>query len=302
MKNIICAFILFYSIVGNAQNDWKVKISQDYKIDIVNRTSVTNEVIMIRFFCNDFFYVKEIEVIEDTPLTLFFPKDFISIKGDSLALAQIQDVHIEFYNKKELEYSKQFLYDPTPNGILQLNPYWMDSTLISKFNIKGNIIKSFQWEDKLKNNIIIFSQLFPDTSHTTLYLYCNHIGQSYEDDSYHLVRTFIDVNRSCDGTLQTKFYVPTISLTDIDRDTIGEFSVIYEANCNKEQENNSNYIKQLFSTNGEKYMQYYYKKYKKKEKYSVTTALRKNELYHRYTKAKMEEFILLNSLNIDKGN
>jgi hypothetical protein len=300
MKNIICAFILLFAIVGTAQNDWIVNISQDYKIDIVNRTSVTNEEIMIRFFCNDFIYVKEIQVIEDIPVTLFFPQDFKHVKGDSLSLTQIQNVRVEFYNKRELEYSKQIFYDPTPNGILQLNPYLMDTTLVEKFDIKGQIIESFQWEDKLRNNIIIFSQLNPDTTNSTLYLYCNHIGQSYDDDSYQLVRTFIDVNRSCEGQLQTKFYLPTISLTDIDRDTIGEFSVIYEANCNKIDENNSAYIKQLFATNGEKYMQYYYKKYNKKEKYSVTTALRKNELYHRFTKQKMEEFILLNGLNIDQ--
>lgn len=299
MKNIIIAFILFYSIVGTAQNDWNVTISQDYKIDIINKTSVTDEEIMIRIFCNDFLYVKEVQTIEDNPVTLFFPKDFKRIKGDSLDLTKIQDIRVDFYNKKELEYSRQILYDPTPNGILQLNPYLMDTTLISSFDIKGDVIESFQWEDKLKNNMIIFSQLYPDTSGSTLYLYCNHIGQSYEDDSFHLVRTFVDVYRVCEGKLNTKFYLPTIALTDIDRDTIGEFSVIYEANCDIVNEKDPVYIKMLFSTNGEKYMQYYYKKHKKKEKYSVTTDLKKNKLYNRYTKAKLEDFIILNALNIE---
>jgi len=291
---ILVSFSFSSYIFSQHNNSWKVDITPDFKIDFTNQWASNDEEITIRIYSNISVYIKKIEMIEDQTQTFFFPKDFKRIKGDSVSAKTPQKLTLEIYNEKKKEYVKYFFFDPSTNGVLQLNPYFVENGFKEKNKIWGNIIDSYQWEDKLRNNVFIRSEITPffgkELDDQTKYIYCYHF-EKQSNETYKLLRKFSDVVSSCADSIVADFYLPTIELTDVNRDTIGEISLFYQVECLPcETELDINY-KLLFTTNGEKYMLYGVDAAKEEDSYSLSSSVKLNEVYERFLIKKWENFI-----------
>lgn len=289
---ILFSIYLTNSIFGQHNNSWKVDITPDYKIDFKNQWVSHDEEITIRIYSNLSVYIKKIEMLEDKTVTFFFPKDFKRIKGDEIYANKPQNLTLEIYNEKKKEYVKRFFFDPSPNGVLQLNPYRCEDNFKEENKIWGNIIDSYQWEDKLRNNVFIRTEIIPffgaEPDNQTKYIYCYHFEKNGDAD-YKLLRKFSDVVTSCPDSLVADFYLPTIELTDVNRDTIGEISLFYQVECLPCKPYLETNYKLLFTTNGEKYMLYGLDS-EEENTYSLSTSLKLNEIYERFVIKKWKTF------------
>ncbi len=292
---ILASFSILISTFGQQKNSWKVDITTDYKIDITNQWTSNDEEITLRIYSNRSVYIKKIELIEDKTRTLFFPKDFKRIRGDSISARTPQQLTLEIYNEKKKEFVKLFYFDPSPNGALQLNPYFLEDGFEEENTIWGNVIDAYQWVDKLRNNIFIRSEITPffgkQLNDKTKYIYCYHF-EKLPNNEYKLIRKFSDVVSSCADSIVAEFYLPTIELTDVNRDTIGEISLLYQVECIPFVSNLDLNYKLLFTTNGEKYMLYGKEDTQKANNtYTLSSGVKLNEVYERFMVKKWNKFI-----------
>ncbi len=185
-----------------------------------------------------------------------FPEDFIALSDQSKdSLLAPQWLTFEIRVKRNVEQRKAFYYDPSPNALLQLEYYPFKEKLDTTI-VWGKLIDAYRWEDKKGENVVVRSELsirsaFSDTTSYSKYLYLYHFKK--ENENLQLVRKFTDVYSGCNDVPNASFSLPSIELTDIDRDTVGEISVIYDLYCDGSDTTNYN-SKLLLTTEGKKFM------------------------------------------------
>ncbi|WP_258543776.1 M949_RS01915 family surface polysaccharide biosynthesis protein [Parvicella tangerina] len=185
-----------------------------------------------------------------------FPEDFVAL-SDQAKNSELppQDFIFEVRVKRNVEKRQRLYYDPSPNALLQLDFYpfreKLDTTIVW-----GDLIDAYQWKDKIGDNVVVRSELIFKSLSDSLstykkYLYFYHFLRV--DDELKLIRKFTDVFGECEETPKASFSLPSIELTDIDRDTIGEISVIYDLYCSGGDTLNY-HSKLLLASNGKKFM------------------------------------------------
>lgn len=185
-----------------------------------------------------------------------FPGDFIALSEESKeGKLSPQDLIFEVRVKRSVEKRSLFFYDPSPNPFLQLDFYSFKERIDTNL-VWGKFIDAYTWEDKTGENIIVRSQLttkyFVDSSEEyKKYLYLYHFRKKEEE--LNLVRKFTDVYSGCSIEPNAGFSLPSIELTDLNRDTIGEISTIYDLYCTAE-DTDTYHSKLLLTTDGKKFM------------------------------------------------
>lgn len=185
-----------------------------------------------------------------------FPDDFIALSDRAKNKGiDHQNLIFEIRVKRNVEKREIFYFDPSPNPFLQLEFYpfkkKIDTTLVW-----GKMIDAYRWEDKKGNNVIVRSHLTTKYTSDTIdqfkkYLYLYHFMEV--DDDLQLVRKFTDVYSGCPDVPNAGFSLPSIELTDIDRDTVGEISTIYDLYCTG-GDTVAYHSKLLLTTEGKKFM------------------------------------------------
>lgn len=185
-----------------------------------------------------------------------FPEDFIALSADAKKrnLAP-QNLIFEIRVKRNVELRKILFYDPSPNPFLQLKLYSFRKKVDTNI-VWGEFVDAYSWEDKRGENIVVRSQLntkyaVDSTYEYKKYLYVYHFRN--ENDQLVLVRKFTDFYSGCKAAPEACFSLPSIELTDLNRDTIGEISTIYDLYCAAEDDQ-TYHSKLLLTTDGKKFM------------------------------------------------
>lgn len=243
----------------NSGSDWRIRFDVDNYVSVKNSWSTEEKVASIVVYDSNGtkLYALSFITIADEWNHFDFPDDFIElnpmVKDSALSP---QTLIFEIRVKRTVELQKEYFFDPSPNSLLQLDIY----TPSLKFDddiIWGEFIDAYKWQDKRGENIVVRSNLnrdyiMDDSSRLfTKYIYLYHFIK--ENDSLILQRKFTDVIKGCNENPQGGFLLQSIELTDINRDTIGEFSTIYELFCSSEDTLNYR-SKLLLTSEGKKFM------------------------------------------------
>lgn len=240
--------------------DWKITVQPDYFIEINNFWN--HEPLIIDFQVesenNTLQFNGKVTIKSNEKKGLLFPNDFFrftpqnSIK-DSLIYGSYK---ITALVKKNKIASATFNYLPPKKAEFQMIPYVKLSQEYDKLEIWGRLIDGFSWVDKLGENLVVRSYLQQmDTSKTTnhqkTYLYCYQFRRNSETDKWDLTRKVTDVSIGCVDIKRTLFNINAIELTDLNQDSIAEYSFRYILNCNSPDTLISTRL--LLLTNNQKY-------------------------------------------------
>jgi hypothetical protein len=186
-----------------------------------------------------------------------FPEDFVAL-SDIAKINSLTPQYLifEVRYKRSAEATSRFYFDPSPNALLQLDFYSFKEKLDTTV-VWGRFIDAYRWEDKLGENVIVRSELETkylgeDSNYIfKKYLYLYHFRQAEEE--LELIRKFTDVYGGCNARPAAGFSLPSIELTDIDRDTVGEISTIYDLYCSG-SDTTTYHSKLLLTSDGKKFM------------------------------------------------
>lgn len=245
--NLILKFTLltfFYLLIvkggigqGNStEGTWQLKLDVDNYFSIREAwASEGNSVSIVVYDSNEVKqYALSMITIADEWNHFNFPEDFVALSDQSKnAELTPQNLIFEVRVKRNIEKRETFFFDPSPNAFLQLNIYTFSEKLDESL-VWGNFIDAYSWEDKNGENVVVRSELIFDASDDSLnefkkYLYLYHF--IHEDENLKLIRKFTDVYSGCVHPPNASFSLPSIELTDIDRDTVGEINTIYDLYC-----------------------------------------------------------------------
>lgn len=97
--------------------------------------------------------------------------------------------------------------------------------------LKGKFVAAVSWRDKNHFNLLVFSKLVKKKDYfTSEYLFA-YLYSERDDGERDLVRTVRDKVEDCEFDLLAEFEPKTISVTDLDRDGIGEVTFGYRLVC-----------------------------------------------------------------------
>jgi hypothetical protein len=110
----------------------------------------------------------------------------------------------------------------------------------TEFNFKGKIVNGLHWADKNGDNYLILTKddLIENNVgekslsgfFRTLYWH-GYIFSNNNFENYFLIREFHDFVKNCEYDLSFEFLNDFISVTDLDKNDIGEVTVIYKMTC-----------------------------------------------------------------------
>lgn len=245
---------------GNAADGtWQINLEVDNYFSIKNAWSSDEKTASVVVYDSNEVkhYALSFITLKDEWNAFNFPEDFIALsevaKTEGLSH---QNLIFEVRVKRNIELRESFYFDPSPNAWLQLERYTFQEKVDSTF-IWGDLIDAYKWEDKKGENVVIRSELLVNSMSEdsivsfTKYLYFYHFLT--EENSFKLLRKFSDVYEGCDGPPNGGFDLASIELTDIDRDTIGEISTLYDLYCTGNDTTNYR-SKLLLSSDGKKFM------------------------------------------------
>ncbi len=258
---VFCIFFIFNCFAnpffGQYSKAWKVKMEPDYKFSFHNflEEDYNNFTILVHNFDKSILYQHQVNTESQEWYATHFPKDFLAIAVDSTIIHLPNELYFSIMEKKDTVYQEKFLYEPSINALLQLRSF---NTFSSLPDVWGQIIDGYQWLDRKGNNVVTRS--FIDHKYqsdtgiiTKRYLYLYHFRED-DNENYQLIRKFTDSYEYCKKEeVTTQYYMPSIELTDVNRDTIGEISTFYKLSCS----NNDSipFIgKLLFTTDKMKFM------------------------------------------------
>lgn len=251
----VSILFLFVSVPTFSQELWKVNVAFDNTISIQNYWSDDLEEVrlLVSAEYSKSVYALDIETSKDNWSNFHFPDDFELVFGDSISLAETQELYISIKKKRETVHRETFIFEPSLNLLLQLDNYQNKNIP----DVWGEPIDAYTWDDKNGRNVIARSFLIhpyvsDQDSLEDVYLYFYHYIIT-EENEWKLFRKFTDSYKNCNqGNIPT-FNIESIELTDINRDTIGEISTFYTLNCN-ENDSIPYILKSLMSSNGDKFM------------------------------------------------
>jgi hypothetical protein len=221
--------------------DWKITVQPDYFIEINNFWN--HEPLIVDFQVesenNTVQFNGKVTIKSNEKKGLLFPYDFIRFtpqnsNKDSLIYGAYR---ITALVKKNKIASATFNYLPPKQAEFQMIPYVKLSQEYDKLGIWGRLIDGFSWVDKLGENLVVRSYLqHIDTAkasnHQKTYLYCYQFRRNSETDNWDLTRKVTDVSVGCGNIKHTLLNINTIELTDLNQDSIAEYSFRYILNCN----------------------------------------------------------------------
>lgn len=227
----------FKSQGSPTEGTWQMKLEVDNYFSIRNAWS-SDEIsasVVVYDSTGTKHYALSLITIADEWNHFDFPDDFIALSDEAKSTAlQPQMLIFELREKRNVKLRKSFFYDPSPNALLQLEFFPFREKLDTSL-VWGNLIDAYHWEDIKGNNVVVRSQLvsksFSEDSIPIFkkYLYLYHFR--LEEEQLHLVRKFTDSYEGCHHVPNASFSLPSIELTDINRDTIGEINTIYDLYC-----------------------------------------------------------------------
>lgn len=253
------SFESYYCQGNSSDGTWQLKLDVDNYFSIRSAWSSEGKTASVVVYdSNDAkHFALSLITISDEWNHFNFPEDFVALSAAAKNAELLpQNLIFEVRVKRSVEARKTFFYDPSPNALLQLDFYPFHEKLDTTI-VWGSLIDAYQWIDKKGDNIVVRSELITKSlaeDSTVIYkkyLYLYHFRK--EQDSLQLVRKFTDVYGECNGIPNAGFSLPSIELTDIDRDTIGEISSIYDLYC-KGGDTTNYHSKLLLTTDGKKFM------------------------------------------------
>lgn len=289
-------FILPY-LTGMPQKNIEIDFSADYFLSIKTTWSDENTIalVTVKDEKSTITYEAVMAIEGQNWSKIQFPNQFILMDGEEIQEDDILDLKLSIYIKKTEIYTLSFHYNPSPNTSLQLEPFNFTSKQKEKLSIWGQLIDAYQWYDLNGKNIVARSFIEKNSGldnkseDRDKYIYLYHFLEEKEaQKNLKLIRKFTDAITSCSDSLAADFKIPSIELTDINKDTIGEVSHFYYLDCINGDETVR--AKLLLTTNGEKYMiRGDSPLSEEKNNYNVSHTLLFKEEYHRFMTKKWEE-------------
>ena len=287
MKGRLLTFIstLLTTLITIAQSDYQVFVQNDFFLTVSKPLGYEYEQIRINITNDKNQFFIDTAIQEDQELNFIFPDDFQIELIDSLSLNEPSIFKMEIFERKRLVYDSELDYDNNVNGLLQPKPINLND--LEKFFFRGNYIDGYSWFDKKGEHLAILSSQIIKDSLTTTYLYLNHY--KIEEEHHELTRQYVDTYRSCADSLAAQFYLPTFNLTDVDRDSVGEVSIIYQVNCLEHSDRYISY-KMLLDDNGRKYMGYYKLDNIAQNKYWGDSYAKSKPIFNRFLNRQLKKF------------
>lgn len=288
LQKVFFVISLFFTTLIYGE-EWKIVVQPDYYIEIDNFWNNETVVVEIQVESQNSSvqFIGKVTVKSNEKKGLLFPHDFTQLetqKKDSLLYNEYKIIALVKKNKIA---TATFTYLPPKKTEIQLLPYLVLSQEYEKLAIWGQLIDGFSWVDKLGENLVVRSYLQQmDTSKSIAsqktYLYCYQFSRTSKDENWSLVRKVTDVSTGCGDIKNTILNLNNIELSDINKDSIAEYSFQYILNCNSPDSLMSTRF--LLLTNNQKYIST--SSYTKKE--------RQQKIYVDFTKsdALLERYLM----------
>lgn len=127
--------------------------------------------------------------------------------------------------------------------------------ILKKFEVKGTIINGSRWTDRNGDNYVVLAQVSKERTAEDVYmksitLTAYHYAD-FNSGTYREVRKVQDFTRDCEYNNIAAFLPATLSVTDIDKNNLGEVTFMYKLGCKSELSPDD--LKLIMMENGVKY-------------------------------------------------